>query len=132
MALLVPNEGEVQILNVALGKSTAENLTLKLFSNNYTPTETDTAASYTEVTGNGYAAQTVTAANWTVASGNPSTATAAAKTFSFTGAAGNVYGYYLVGATSAKVYWAERFTTGPIVIQNNGDQIIITLTFGMN
>lgn len=132
MALLVPNEGEVQILNVALGKSAAENLTLKLFSNNYTPTETDTSASYTEVTGYGYTAQTVTAANWTIAAGAPSTATAAAKTFSFTGAAGNVYGYYLVGATSAKVYWAERFTTAPIAIQNNGDQIIITLTFGLD
>jgi len=132
MALVVPNEGEVQILNVALGKAAAENLTLKLFSNNYTPTETDTPASFTEVSGYGYTAQTVTSANWTITAGAPSTAVSVAKTFSFTGAAGNVYGYYLVGATSAKVYWAERFGTAPIAVQNNGDQIIVTLNFGLD
>ena len=132
MALLVPNEGEVKILSVALGKDAAEALSLRLFTNDYTPVETSVTSSFTEATGNGYAAITVAASDWTVASGAPSTATAAVKTFTFTGALGAVYGYFVVGAISGKTYWAERFTATPITIQNNGDQIVVTLSIGLD
>lgn len=127
MPLRIPNEGESQALNITLGKTAVENLILKLYTNNITPSEADTAATYTEASGFGYAAVTLTAANWTTTESNPTSSTYPEITFSFTGALGNVYGYYVVGATSNRVRWAERFSTAPLAIANSGDQIKITL-----
>jgi hypothetical protein len=129
MALLVPNDGEVDALSYYVNKSAPQDLVLRLFTNNITPAETDTAATYTEASGGGYAAITLTGANWTVTAGNPSTAAYAQQVFTFTGAlTGNaqVYGYFLTRAASGKLAHAERFSDGPYAIANNGDQIKIT------
>lgn len=131
MSLLVPNEGEAQMLAVILGKTAPETLRLKLYSNNKTPAETDTAASYTEVTGFGYSAIDFAPADFTIVEGAPSIATPTAKTFTFTGAAGLVYGYYVVGVTSNKVYWCERFDN-TFNAQNFGDHIVVTAPFGLD
>jgi len=126
MALVVVNNGESVALQLLTNKLvTPENLILRLYTNNITPGETDTAATYTEATGSGYAAITLTGASWTV-SGTTQIAYAE-QTFTFTGALGNVYGYYLTRATSADLVLAERFTGAPFSINNNGDQIKITL-----
>jgi hypothetical protein len=122
MALLIPTEGEQKALDLFL-KSNAENLLLKLYTNNKTPAQADTPASYTEATGFGYAAKTLTAASWVLSSGGPSIAIYAQQIWTFTGALGNVYGYYYVGATSGKLYGAERFTNGPFNATTNGDEI---------
>lgn len=126
MALVVPNQGEQILLEAFVGKTAGQNLVLFLFSNNVTPAETDTEANYTAMSGFGYADITLTAANWSFTAGNPSTLSYAEQTFSFTGAAGNSYGYGFKQVTSGKLVWAERFATAPIVISNNGDQIKIT------
>ena len=47
MALLVPREGDVQLLTDLLGGGALENWQLGLFHANITPAETDTAATYT-------------------------------------------------------------------------------------
>lgn len=127
MALVVPNQAEAIMLKAALNHTAPQNLTLKLFSSNTTPAETDTELTYTEVSGGGYAAISLTATDWTFTEGAPSEASHLQKTFSFTGSVGNVYGYYVVQATSGKLMWAERFTDGPYNIQNNGDAVKITL-----
>lgn len=127
MPLVVPNQGEQIILEAATGKTAPQNLVLRLFTSNTTPAETDTEATYTEASGNGYAAITLTAANWTTTPGAPTETAYPEQTFTFTGALGNVYGYYLTQVTSGKLVWAERFTGAPFNIQNNGDQIKITL-----
>jgi len=127
MSLLVPNHGEGDGLSYFVNKSAPENLVLRLFTNNITPAETDTAATYTEATGNGYSAITLTGANWTIVEGAPGTASYAEQTFTFTGALGNVYGYFLTRATSGRIALAERFTAAPFNITTNGDQIKITL-----
>jgi hypothetical protein len=109
MAIVVPNAFEVLVLNWALK---TEILSLRLFSNNYTPVEGSTLASFTEVTGGGYLAKLLTPANWTVTAGDPSFGLYdAQQTFSFTGPTGapsTIYGYYMVD-TSNVVRWAERF-----------------------
>lgn len=125
MPLLVPNNGEGDALGYFVNKQTPENLVLRLYTNNITPGETDTAATYTEATGFGYAAVTLAGATWAVTEGAPSSATYAQQTFTFTGAAGNIYGYYLTRATSGRIAYAERFTDGPYAIANNGDQVKI-------
>jgi hypothetical protein len=126
MTLLVPNAGEARMLKAVVNHTAPENLVLKLFTNNVTPGETDTAGTYTEASGNGYAAITLTGSSWTITEGAPSDASYAQQTFTFTGNLGNVYGYFIVQASSGILLWAEKFSDGPYNIVNNGDQIRIT------
>lgn len=126
MALLVPDEGEGVALENFLNKTAPQNQTLKLYTNNITPGETDVAGTYTEASGNGYASVTLTGSSWTVTTGAPTHADYAQQIFTFTGNLGNVYGYYVVQVTSGKVMFSERFADGPYNIVNNGDQIKIT------
>ena len=123
MALTVPNEGEAQML----AWIAAQNLQVKLFSNDVTPSETDTAANYTEVSGGGYAAKSLTSSDWTVTPGSPSSMTSTPQTWTFTAGVGSIYGYFVVAAATGKLLWAERFTGAPFVMANNGDQIKATL-----
>lgn len=108
MAIVIPNVAEVAVLNFFL---TTEDLFLRLFSNNVTPSETSTAASFTQVAGGGYSQITLDKDDWTVTSGDPTFAVQAQKTFAFTGATtapSTIYGYYVVNAAGV-LQWAERF-----------------------
>jgi hypothetical protein len=127
MTLLVPNASEAIILENFLNVTAPQDLVLKLYSSDTTPAETDTEATYTEVSGGGYSDIDLVAADWVVTPGNPSSGAYPEQTFTFTGIAGNVYGYYVVQETSGALMWAERFTNGPFNIQNNGDEIRVTL-----
>ncbi len=128
MALLVPNNGEGDALKYFVNNASPENLVLRLYQNNVTPAETDTAASYTEATFTGYASIALTGASWTVTEGAPSEASYAQQ--SFTSSANqttqNIYGYYLTRAISGRIAYAERFTDAPNPISNSGDVIRIT------
>lgn len=129
MTLVVPNVGEVKALELMLKSG---DLTLKLYSNNITPGETDTAGTYTEVTGGGYASKTLTAASWSITSGNPSYGSYAAQDFNFTGATGapgTIYGYFVVDAANV-LRWAERFDAGVVPFTPaNGALIRVTPRF---
>ena len=124
--LLVPNIGEDLALKAFLNHTAGQNGVLRLYTNNITPAETDTAGTYTEASGNGYSALTLTGSSWTITQGAPTEAAYAEQTFTFTGALGNVYGYFVTQTTSGSLMYAERFTGAPFNIQNNGDQIKIT------
>jgi len=126
MTLLVPNAAEVIIMENFLNKTAPQDLVIKLYSSDTTPAETDTVATYTETSGGGYSDETLVAANWTVTPGAPTSASYPEVVFAFTGAAGNIYGYYIVQAVSGDLVWAERFTNGPFNVQNNGDEIKVT------
>lgn len=128
MTLLVPNNGEGDALSYFVNKSAPQDLVLRRYSNNVTPAETDTAASYTEAAFTGYAALQLAGAGWTITEGAPSSAAHAQQTFTSTAGAQSVscYGYYMTRLTSGRIALAERFTDGPYTIVNNGDQIKIT------
>ena len=127
MALLVPNCGEDIAIGLLVNKYSPEDLVLWLFTNDITPGETDVVGDYAEATGYDYAAKVLTGANWTVTPGAPTEASYDQQTFTFTGALGNVYGYYLTqNDTANTLILAERFTNGPYNIANNGDQIKVT------
>ncbi len=133
MTLLVPNNGEGDGLQYFVNKAAPENLVLRLFTNNITPAETDVAATYTEASGSGYGAITLTGASWGAPSeGAPSSIAYAQQTYTFSGALGNVYGYFMTRATSGRIALAERFSDGPYNIANNGDQIKITPSITMD
>jgi hypothetical protein len=144
MALLVPDEGEVQLLKDLLGAAALENWTLKLYSNNKTPAESDTAASYTEATFTGYVAKTLTrdtaGGHWaTPASGSPTggwsgetnvaESTYNAQTWSPT-TSQTIYGYFIVGATSTKCIFAEIFSSAKNLA--NGDTLSLTPRLGLS
>lgn len=94
-----------------------QNLTLKLFKNNITPAETDTAGTYTEAAFTGYSAVTLTSeqatALWpapTTSSGTTSSTYGTPAVFSATSAE-TEFGYYVVEATSTILMWAEAFAS---------------------
>ena len=122
MALVVPNVGEIELLTKMLKAALTvdENYILKLYKNNYTPVQSSTDADFTEATFTSYAAKTLTRTNW----GAPTTVSnKASSTYSVQqswtcGASGEtVYGYYVMGATSGVLLWAEEFAD-PIPMAN--------------
>lgn len=127
--LLVPNVGEVQLLKFALGVDASENQSLRLFVNDITPAEGDTAATYTEAAGAGYAAKALIKTAWSVgSSGGVTTGTYAEQTFDFTGPLTtnpNIYGYYVLSASGGILLWAERAGT-VFTPANNGDAYKVT------
>lgn len=126
MAIVVVDGGESLALQYLVNKGSPQDLVLCLYTNNVTPAETDVIGTYNEAAGNGYANITLTGASWSV-SGTTQIAYAQ-QTFTFTGALGNVYGYFYKRATGGELVAAERFSGAPFVISNNGDQIKITPT----
>ena len=102
-------------------------LIYRLFATNITPAETDTAGTYTEATGGGYASKTLTGASWTITNGAPTDASYAQQTWTFTGALTTnptIYGYYVTRVTDADLVLAETFTS--FTPASNGDQILLT------
>jgi hypothetical protein len=125
MALLVPNDSENLMLKNILNHTAPQNQTLKLFSSNTTPAETDTAGTYTEATFTGYSAVGLTGTSWVVTG---DTAAYAEQTFTSTAVQSQtIYGYYIIQAVSGLLLWSERFSS-PIAIANNGDAIKLTPT----
>lgn len=125
MALSVPNEGEILLLQYCLNMTAAGNPILHLYSNNATIAETNTTASFTEVTATGYAVKTLGGTGWTVnAGGGTSTAEFSALTFSLTTGA-TVYGYYVTNPASSVILWAETFTGGPFTLPATGGTIVV-------
>jgi hypothetical protein len=128
MTLKVPTVGENKLLDDMLK---AKNRTLKLFVNDVTPGNADTAATYTEMSTLGYASKSILGANWTIAQNgsNKAEGSFAQQSWTFTaGSAVTIYGYYVVDATDGTLCWAEKFAAGRPV-GNEGDQLLLTLKF---
>lgn len=131
MALIVPNDGEIDGLKYFVNKAVPENLVLRLFTNDITPSEDDETADYTEASGFGYASITLNGASWSDPTGSPATTSYPEQTFTFSGAIGNIYGYYLTRASSNKIAYAERFAT-PFNVQSSGSQLKLTLSISLD
>lgn len=126
MTLVVPNASKQQCLEMILK---AGNMHLRLYTNNKVPALSDVAADYTEGSGSGYASIALASGSWAVTSANPAVGSYAQQTFTFSGAFGNAYGYYVTRDSDSKLMWAERFTTPPFVIASSADDIAITPVF---
>lgn len=127
MSLLIPTVGENKLAEFMLGKATPSNQTLKLYVNDISPADGDTAGTYTEMSTHGYASKALSMSNWTVAqNGGVAEAVNSQQTWTFTAASAVlVYGYFVIDSSSGVLLWAERFTTSKS-IEYAGDQIIIT------
>lgn len=128
MALNVPTVGSNAILEMIVNKTAAQNLSLRLYINNITPADTDTAATYTEAGFPGYSAITLTGASWNAAS-SESISYGSQQSFTCSGSAtDDVYGYYVIQVTSTILLWSERDASAPFAVRNSGDVIKITPT----
>lgn len=128
MALNVPNTGENIALEALVNKTAPQNLVLKLYQNNITPSDTDVAGTYTEATFGGYSAATLTGASWGAASAGTITY-GSQQTFTCNGSTPNsIYGYYVVQGVSGTLVYSERASGAPLSVTNNGDAIKITPT----
>lgn len=128
MSLKLVNQGKRDSLAAFLNVEAAEDLILRLFKNNQIPADADTEADYTEATFIGYAPVTLDALDWTITEANPAVATQPPQEFRSTqgGQDQGIYGYYVVGADSGRLKWAERFSDGVKTIINFDDVLRVT------
>jgi hypothetical protein len=111
--------------------SGVENATLVLRTDAVTPAEGDTSATYTAATFTGYSDQTLngklsSSAGWavpTTASGTTSSTYSPVLTWSPTSSQ-TVTGYYVKGANSTTLWWAENFASSKNL--SNGDTFNLT------
>lgn len=137
MSMVLMDTGATQIANSYFNKTnpTAGNdLTLKLFVNDITPADDDVVGDYTEATGGGYAAKTLTAASWTVSTVSDIVQAAyAQQDFVFTGALTTnhvIYGVYIVDADGVLIC-AEK-APATYTPANNGDLYAVTPVFQLS
>ncbi len=125
MALLVPDEGELELLDKMLkdALSTDEDFILNLFKNNYTPMDASTSTDFTVADFSNYVVKTLDRVTW---SASKTVATKAESSYGTTplswtcGATGNtIYGYWVEGAASSIVCWAERFGTSRVLAMDD-------------
>jgi len=107
MSVVIPNGGEVLLLDAASGKTAATAWTLRLYTAISPALSNGTVVAHlTEAAGGGYAAKALTAANWVTTPGTPTSSAYPIQTFTFSGAlTGNpaILGYYLTNAAGAVV-----------------------------
>jgi hypothetical protein len=126
MALVVPLQGELQLLNKLLQAALAvdENYILKLYQNNVAPDASFVPGSLTEANFTGYAAKTLTRAGWNnavlVGSVAQSSYSTAAQSWTCGSVGNTAYGYWVEGATSGVLLWAEQFSVARVLA--NGDR----------
>jgi hypothetical protein len=135
MALVVPNAGEVQLLKKMLNQNQTAEMLLNLYQSNTTPNAFTTLGDLTPCNGVGYAAATVTNANWLIATPVGTTYAEAGyseQTFTFgvNPSPQDVYGYYVTD-TLGNLLWLERFTNAPFVVPAAGGTISVTLTINL-
>jgi hypothetical protein len=148
MALLVPHEGELQLLTDLFTGGTLEDWQLGLYSANITPSEFDTAATYTahEAAFTNYARKTLTrsigVSTWNIPvsrapSGSPAWSGrgqvghtqygSAAQSWTCGATGDTLYGYFIVGVASGKLILAEAFATPRTVA--SGDTVAVQPVF---
>ena len=134
MALVLANVGEVELLDKMLkdALTTDEDYSLKLFNNDVTPDQSSIASTFTEAAFTGYSAKTLTRSGWSAATTVSNKAQSSYSQQSWTcGATGDtIYGYYVIGATSTVLLWAEKFSSARILA--NSDVLNLTPVFTLN
>jgi hypothetical protein len=129
---VVFDSGEQSLLALLAVNGT---LTAHLYTNDRTPTNTDTLMQYTEASFPGYQAEGLYQAT------TPATNAAGKATSSFgqitwtlsatQGSPVNVYGWYVTNQAGVLI-GAERFAGAPLTVQNTGDNIKVTITMTLS
>lgn len=129
MAFLVPNAGEDFCLGKIVNSTdiASQNLFLKLYESNTTPTETSVVGDFTEVTDGTYNAIELTGSSWVILNG---LASYAQQTFNISGAQ-TIYGYYITNYAGTILVLAELFGSA-ITIGSGGGTVAVTPTINLD
>jgi hypothetical protein len=133
MPLLVPDEGEVRMLDMLVNGDTFTDVRLRLYKNNLTPDQDTVYIDLDEATFPGYAEQTPSFGAASIVSHKGKIVDTSARSFVWSGSASpeNIYGYYVVDIGTFAVLWVQRFSS-PQVMSSNGDTITITAALTAN
>ena len=133
MGLVIPKVGEIELLNKMLiaALSTDEDYVLRLYSNNIAPNSESIASSFNEATFAGYAPKVLTRAGWSFPTTVSDTAQTSYSQQSWTcaGLGETIYGYYVVGANSGTLLWAEEFEFSKLVSSTDVLNLVPTFSF---
>lgn len=124
MTYILPHEGRRSLLRATFS-SEPENITLKLYSNDYDPALNSTSGDFIEVVGGGYLSQGLLRSKWEAPATVIDDSTiiySEPVTFTFSNTV-RIVGYYVVGATSGELWWAERLYAGEGRLLLSGDQL---------
>ncbi len=130
MPLVVTNAGENRLLDWVF-RTSGTNLSLRLYTNAYTPVATSVIGDFTEATFAGYAARTLTRASFNAATTNAAgkaEITYADQTWSATSNQ-TVHGYFVTDS-SGNLLFAERFATSKALV--SGDSLIVSPKFTLS
>lgn len=126
MALLVPDAGEVSLLDMMLSDASPNSQTLKL----HTAVaggivEGTVVGDFTEATFTGYVAKTLARATWNGASTSAGTTSKTYPQQSWSpGSSQTILGYYVIETTAAGILWAETFAASRSLV--SGDTLNLT------
>ena len=120
MGLVIPNEGEAEMIRRLLNASPPDDLILRLYENNISPTESDIVSTYTECSAGGYSPASLSGASWSVnTDGNGITsATYPQQDFNLTSSI-TIYGYFITNNSGTTLMWAKDFSS-PQIIETSG------------
>lgn len=131
MTAYVSNLGELAALKYLVGETAAtERLIIRLFKNNFTPSESSITGDFTEASFLGYLEKTLNSiGGWTFTPGDTPLAeyTPIAFVASADQTAELIYGWYAVRASTLDLVAYERFEGAPYSMQLAGDSIAITV-----
>jgi len=131
MAGSLYDEGENRIANILLGATPVDGvLYLGLYKNVTEPAETVSLSDLTEVSGYGYARQSLVRGSWVITTNS---AVYTQRIFLANGGNwGSIYGYF-IGTTiddSGKLIGLEHFDSPYVIVDTKGIKITPTLIFG--
>lgn len=132
MPLVVPDDGEINMLGYIVNKIQPTNLTVRLYSQPIDLTGDDFSASdFSEVSVGGYASVTLTGSNWTISTvAGISSAVASNVTFNMDSGV-DIYGYYVTSSEDI-IMWAEEFPSPPFRLPAEGGQVVIVPRVQLN
>jgi hypothetical protein len=125
MSFVITLEGELSMLRAVLARPS----TLRLFTNDVTPTRGMTADDFQEASAGGYQPKSVRGPNWKI--DRDRVGHLDRQTFEFTGPAGRIFGWFLTSDDDDAVLGAERLPNGPMDIFSNGDNIGFDVLFSL-
>lgn len=123
------DEGLIKLLDLI----TANDLKLHLFTNNITPSKSTVLSGLTEATFTGYAAITLTNANWVSLGVSSNIGSKVYPTCTFTNSSGSnatVYGFYITDNAVTKCIAVGLFDGSPITITASGGTYSFIPTLG--
>jgi len=137
MPLVVPNEGEIELLKkLLINTSDSENYLVRLYNNNPILGNNTTLSDFTEATFTSYAQKTMVRgasgncwATPTTNGSNQAESTGTVQSWTCGATGDTVVGYFVVGSSSAKVLWAEAFSSPRVL--SSGDILNLTPAFNL-